>query len=65
METGREGASPYKDELLKFEKGYFAGVLTAAGGNMAAAARTAGMDRSQFFRKIHALGLHEPRRNHP
>lgn len=65
METDGEGAATYKAELLKFEKGYFARLLALAGGNMAAAARAAGMDRSQFFRKIRTLGLHEPRRHHP
>ena len=52
-------ALPYREALTSFERSYFQDVLAVAGGNLAAAARRAGMDRSHFFRKIQALGLHQ------
>ena len=48
----------YGAALREFDLNYFRAVIEAGGGNLAAAARTAGMDRSQFFRKITTLGLH-------
>jgi len=47
--------------LEEFQKTYFSGLLAVHHGNLARAAREAGLDRSQFFRKIVALGLHQPR----
>ena len=44
----------------RFERDYVASVLSHCHGNMAAAARTAGMDRSQFFRMVRRLGV-DPR----
>ena len=53
-------AAGYRESLREFELGYFQRVLREAAGNFAAAARLAGLDRSQFFRKIKSLGLHQP-----
>jgi DNA-binding NtrC family response regulator len=52
----------YHQALREFEIGYFRSVIQSSGHNLAAAARTAQMDRSQFFRKIKSLGLHETSR---
>jgi DNA-binding NtrC family response regulator len=49
----------YHQALREFEIGYFRSLIQASGHNLAAAARAARMDRSQFFRKIKGLGLHE------
>ncbi len=49
----------YHEALREFEVGYFRSVIQSCGHNLAAAARAAAMDRSQFFRKIKSLGLHE------
>jgi DNA-binding NtrC family response regulator len=48
----------YREALREFDLGYFRAIIQAANHNLAAAARLAGMDRSQFFRKIKILGLH-------
>jgi len=60
-DTGAAGSSKatYQEALLAFERAYFQGLLEASGPNLAAAARLAGIDRSQFFRKVTALGLHQ------
>jgi DNA-binding NtrC family response regulator len=50
----------YKEARAAFERGYAEHLLKAHHGNMAAAARTAGMDRSQFFRLVRRHGL-QPR----
>ncbi|CAN5823933.1 sigma-54 dependent transcriptional regulator [soil metagenome] len=47
----------YHEALRDFETHYFQGLIGSTNGNLAAAARLAGMDRSQFFRKVTALGL--------
>lgn len=60
--AGRSGGAAsvsFRDALLAFERAYFQDVLAAAGPNMAAAARRAGMERSHFFRKVQSLGLHQ------
>jgi DNA-binding NtrC family response regulator len=54
-----EGRPSYEDARKEFDLGYFGSLIRHAGGNHAAAARMAAMDRSQFFRKITALGLRE------
>jgi len=48
----------YREALREFDLGYFRAIIQSANHNLAAAARLAGMDRSQFFRKIKILGLH-------
>ncbi len=48
---------PYHEALLEFQRTYFQNLIAAAHGNLAAAARQAGMDRSQFFRKVQSLRL--------
>jgi DNA-binding NtrC family response regulator len=60
-DTGAAGSSKatYQEAFLAFERAYFQGLLEASGPNLAAAARLAGIDRSQFFRKVTALGLHQ------
>jgi DNA-binding NtrC family response regulator len=53
----------YREARECFERDYVAMMLQAHRGNMAAAGRAAGMDRSQFFRLVHRHGLREkPRR---
>lgn len=52
----------YHQALKDFEVGYFQTLIQNSSHNFAAAARTAQMDRSQFFRKIKSLGLHETSR---
>jgi len=51
-------ADGYRQALREFELVYFRTLVQAANQNLAAAARIAGLDRSQFFRKIKSLGLH-------
>jgi DNA-binding NtrC family response regulator len=46
----------------RFEKAYVLNLLAKCSGNMAAAARMAEMDRSQFFRMVQRLGV-KPREN--
>ena len=48
----------YKQAKAEFERSWLQSILTASEGNMAEAARRAGMDRSQFFRmaKRHGHG---------
>jgi DNA-binding NtrC family response regulator len=53
----------YRQALRDFELAYFRSLIQAANYNLAAAARLARLDRSQFFRKIKALGLHDPDRS--
>ncbi len=48
---------PYHEALQEFQRTYFQNLISAAHGNLAAAARQAGMDRSQFFRKVQSLRL--------
>lgn len=48
---------PYHEALREFQRAYFQNLIAAADGNLAAAARQAGMDRSQFFRKVRSLHL--------
>ena len=50
--TGR-----YSDAKDRFERDYVTSLLARHHGNMAAAARQAGIDRSQFFRMVQRLGL--------
>ncbi len=49
---------PYREAMEDFERSYFSGLLTRTQGNLAAAARLAGMDRANFFRKAIQHGLH-------
>lgn len=60
-EAASNGSRSYARALKDFQRNYFSGLLTSHHGNLARAAREAGLDRSQFFRKIVALGLHQPR----
>jgi DNA-binding NtrC family response regulator len=48
---------PFEEAKRRFEQEYVAAALTKCSGNMAAAARVAGMDRSQFFRMVRRLNL--------
>jgi DNA-binding NtrC family response regulator len=48
---------PYEDAKRRFEQEYVSGTLVKCAGNMAAAARIAGMDRSQFFRMVKRLNV--------
>jgi hypothetical protein len=57
------GALPYREAVIAFERAYFQDIIAAAGSNLAAAARRAGMDRSHFFRKVMSLGLHKRTRS--
>jgi DNA-binding NtrC family response regulator len=49
----------YHEALREFDLAYFGSLVKSTHHNFAAAARIAGMDRSQFFRKIKNLGLHQ------
>jgi transcriptional regulator with GAF, ATPase, and Fis domain len=49
----------YREARERFEHDYVEMMLKAHQGNMAAAGRAAGMDRSQFFRLVHRHGLKE------
>lgn len=49
----------YHEALQRFQLRYFSEALHRCKGNMAMAARESGMDRSQFFRKLVSLGLHQ------
>jgi DNA-binding NtrC family response regulator len=51
----------YDEALRDFQKNYFQSLIAATNGNLAAAARQAGMDRSHFFRKVQSLQLISPR----
>ncbi|MGC4030333.1 MAG: sigma-54 dependent transcriptional regulator [Tepidisphaeraceae bacterium] len=57
--TGR-----YSEAKDRFERDYVTSLLAKHHGNMAAAARQAGIDRSQFFRMVQRLGL-DPKTFHP
>lgn len=48
--------------LRDFERRYFSTLLRRHGGNLTAAARAAGMDRSNFRRSLKASGLRSPGR---
>jgi DNA-binding NtrC family response regulator len=48
---------PYREARKRFERDYFQSMLSQAQGNMAEAARRAGIDRSQFFRIVKRLGI--------
>jgi DNA-binding NtrC family response regulator len=48
---------PFEEAKRRFEQEYVAGTLIKCAGNMAAAARLAGMDRSQFFRMVKRLNV--------
>ena len=50
-------SGPYGTAKEQFEREYVRSVLAQAMGNMAAAARMADMDRSQFFRMVKRLGM--------
>ena len=48
-----------KDRLIhRWERGYLAGLLERTGGNIAQAARTAGVDRAHLYRLLRKHGLH-------
>jgi DNA-binding NtrC family response regulator len=48
---------PYRQAKSRFEREYFESILAAAHGNMAEAARRAGLDRAQFFRMLKRLQI--------
>ncbi|QDT36079.1 sigma-54-dependent transcriptional regulator [Stratiformator vulcanicus] len=48
---------PFRDARDRFEREYLTESITAAGGNLAEAARRAGLDRAQFFRLAKKHGL--------
>lgn len=52
----------YQEALEEFQRNYFLSLITASEGNLAAAARQAGMERSHFFRKVRSLQLLTPGR---
>lgn len=52
----------YAEALLDFQRRYFRESLAASRGNLAQAARLAGMDKSQYHRMIVRLGLYVPSR---
>jgi two-component system response regulator HydG len=60
---------PYRDArervLLQFDRDYLGGLLAAAGGNVAEAARRAGLDRKNLWVKLKKQGLIEPERRPP
>jgi DNA-binding NtrC family response regulator len=58
MSSGFTFSGNFRDAKERFERDYVLGVLAKNVGNLAAAARMAGMDRSQFFRLVKRLGLH-------
>jgi DNA-binding NtrC family response regulator len=48
-----------KDRLIhRWERSYLSGLLERAGGNIAQAARTAGVDRAHLYRLLRKHGLH-------
>jgi DNA-binding NtrC family response regulator len=47
----------YREAREEFDRAYFQKILAESSGNLARAARLAGMERSHFFRKITSLGL--------
>jgi len=59
--AGADPAVPFheaKDRLLhRWERSYLTGLLERAGGNIAQAARTAGIDRAHLYRLLHKHGL--------
>jgi transcriptional regulator with GAF, ATPase, and Fis domain len=58
VQAAKARVDGYRQALREFELEYFRGIVAGSNMNMAAAARAAGLDRSQFFRKIKSLGLH-------
>ncbi len=52
-------AATYKEARIQFERQYVESLLAQSGGNMAEAARKAGLDRSQFFRMVRKHKLNE------
>ena len=50
-------AEAKRDVVERFERTYLSGVLNAANGNVAAAARTAGHDRKSFWRLLQKHGI--------
>jgi DNA-binding NtrC family response regulator len=48
---------PYRQAKSRFEREYFDSILKGSNGNMAEAARRAGLDRGQFFRMLKRLRL--------
>jgi two-component system response regulator HydG len=63
-ETGTLSELPYAEArrvmLRNFERRYFSTLLRRHGNNLTAAARSAGMDRSNFRRSLKASGLRSP-----
>jgi two-component system response regulator GlrR len=47
----------WQDAKRRFEKAYLLKVIQAAGGNISAAARLAGMERTNFREKLNAYGI--------
>ncbi|MBC8108192.1 MAG: sigma-54-dependent Fis family transcriptional regulator, partial [Anaerolineae bacterium] len=56
---------PYRQAKTRFEREYFESILGAANGNMAEAARRAGIDRGQFFRMLRRLKVSPERATSP
>lgn len=52
-----EEVLPFKEAKARFERGYVARLINDAQGNLAEAARVAGLDRSQFYRLAKKHGL--------
>ncbi len=48
---------PFRDAKAHFERSYLAEVIQQAGGNLAEAARLAGLDRGQFYRLAKRYGF--------
>jgi two-component system response regulator GlrR len=53
---------PFEEAKARFEREYVVGMLNKAAGNMAAAARLAKLDRSQFFRMVKRMRI-DPQKN--
>lgn len=55
--TASPYAGPYRDARAAFERDYVRAMMAMAGGNLAQAARLAGIDRAQFFRLAQRQGM--------
>ncbi|MCD6161761.1 MAG: sigma-54-dependent Fis family transcriptional regulator [candidate division Zixibacteria bacterium] len=58
--SSRQGftfGSSLKESVIEFEKAYIIETINGAGGNIARAARTLGLERSHLYKKMKALGI--------